>query len=168
MPGSNTARVARYNETSGHSPQKPGAFFHFGLSRIESPRMKAPRTTDVRERALLVGLGLKRVPHLPGHSSSETARESLDELAELARSAGAIVTGSVLQMREAIDPASVVGHGKLDEIRAEAEARQAPLIIFDRQLPPVQQRNLERGAGRRVIDRTQLGLDIFARHARSR
>jgi GTP-binding protein HflX len=71
-------------------------------------------------------------------------------------------------MRDAIDPASVVGRGKLDEIRAEAQARQAPLIIFDRELTPVQQRNLERGVDRRVIDRTQLILDIFARHARSR
>src|SRR5438105_7500245 len=130
--------------------------------------MKTTRTTDVRERALLVGLGLKRAPHIPGRASDETARESLEELAELARSAGAVVVGSVLQMRDAIDPASVVGRGKLQEIRAEAQARQAPLIIFDRELTPVQQRNLERGVGRRVIDRTQLILDIFARHARSR
>ena len=130
--------------------------------------MKTIRTTDVRERALLVGLGLKRAPHIPGHCSDEIARESLEELAELARSAGAVVTGSVLQMRDAIDPASVVGRGKLDEIRAEAQARQAPLIIFDRELTPVQQRNMERGVDRRVIDRTQLILDIFARHARSR
>ena len=130
--------------------------------------MKTARTTDVRERVLLVGLGLKRAPHVPGHSSDETARESLQELAELARSAGAVVVGSVLQMREAIDPATVLGKGKLEEIRAEAQARQAPLIIFDRELTPVQQRNLERGVDRRVIDRTQLILDIFARHARSR
>jgi len=130
--------------------------------------MKTVRTTDVRERALLVGLALKRAPHIPGHSSAEPARESLEELAELARSAGAVVTGSVLQMRDAIDPASVVGRGKLEEIRAQAQARQAPLIIFDRELTPVQQRNLERGVERRVIDRTQLILDIFARHARSR
>jgi GTP-binding protein HflX len=61
-----------------------------------------------------------------------------------------------------------VGRGKLQEIRAEAQARQAPLIIFDRELTPVQQRNLERGVERRVVDRTQLILDIFARHARSR
>jgi GTPase len=130
--------------------------------------MKTTRTTDVRERVLLVGLGLKRAPHIPGHSSDETARESLQELAELARSAGAVVAGSVLQMREAIDPATVLGKGKLEEIRAEAQARQAPLIIFDRELTPVQQRNLERGVDCRVIDRTQLILDIFARHARSR
>jgi GTP-binding protein HflX len=116
----------------------------------------------------LVGLGLKRAPRVPGHGSDEIARESLQELAELARSAGAIVAGSILQMRDAIDPASVVGRGKLEEIRAEANARKAPLIIFDRELTPVQQRNLERGADRRVIDRTQLILDIFARHARSR
>jgi GTPase len=130
--------------------------------------MKTTRTTDVRERVLLVGLGLKRAPHIPGHSSEETARESLDELAELARSAGAVVAGNVLQMREAIDPATVLGKGKLEEIRAEAQARQTPLIIFDRELTPVQQRNLERGVDCRVIDRTQLILDIFARHARSR
>ena len=130
--------------------------------------MKTARTTDIRERALLVGLGLKRAPHVPGHSSDETARESLEELAELTRSAGAVVAGSILQMREAIDPATVVGRGKVDEIRAEAQARQAPMIIFDRELTPVQQRNLEKGVERRVIDRTQLILDIFARHARSR
>ena len=130
--------------------------------------MKTTRPTDIRERALLVGLGLKRPPRVPGHGSDEIARESLEELAELARSAGAIVAGSVLQMRDAIDPASVVGRGKLEEIRAEATARKAPLIIFDRELTPVQQRNLERGADCRVIDRTQLILDIFARHARSR
>ena len=130
--------------------------------------MKTSRTTDVRERALLVGLGLKRTPHVPGHSSDETARESLRELAELAHSAGAVVAGSILQMRDAIDPASVVGRGKLEEIRAAAHAWQVPLIIFDRELTPVQQRNLERGVECRVIDRTQLILDIFARHARSR
>ena len=130
--------------------------------------MKTSRTTDLRERALLVGLGLKRAPHVPGHSSDEAARESLEELAELARSAGAVVVGSILQMRDAIDPASVVGRGKLEEIRAEVQARQVPLIIFDRELTPVQQRNLERGVDCRAIDRTQLILDIFARHARSR
>src|SRR5260370_28497450 len=129
--------------------------------------MKTTRTTDVRERARVVGVGLKSAPPLPGHSTGETARESLEELAELARSAGAIVTGTVLQMREAIDPASVVGHGKLDEIRAEAEARQAPLIIFDRELTPVQQRNLERGVERRGGGRPPPPLGLFSTRARS-
>ncbi len=98
----------------------------------------------------------------------EQGRESLLELVELARSAGAEIAGTVFQLREAADPATLVGRGKLDEIRAEATAHQAPLIIFDSNLSPVQQRNIEEATERRVIDRTQLILDIFARHARSR
>jgi GTP-binding protein HflX len=115
-----------------------------------------------------VGLGLKRPTRVPGHDSGSLARESLEELAGLARSADAVVVGSVLQLREAIDPASVVGRGKLDEIAAEARTHDASLVIFDGNLTPVQQRNLERGIDCPVIDRTQLILDIFARHARSR
>jgi GTPase len=71
-------------------------------------------------------------------------------------------------LRDTADPATLVGRGKLEEIRAEAAARQAPLIIFDSELTPVQQRNIEEVTERRVIDRTQLILDIFAKHARSR
>jgi GTP-binding protein HflX len=100
--------------------------------------------------------------------AGEQGRESLSELVELARSAGAEVAATVFQMRDSADPATLVGRGKLDEIRAEATAHQAPLIIFDSNLSPVQQRNIEEATERRVIDRTQLILDIFARHARSR
>jgi GTPase len=100
--------------------------------------------------------------------AGEQGRESLSELAELARSAGAEIAGTVFQMRDSADPATLVGRGKLDEIRAEAAAHQVPLIIFDSNLSPVQQRNIEAATERRVIDRTQLILDIFARHARSR
>jgi GTP-binding protein HflX len=100
--------------------------------------------------------------------AGELGRESLLELVELARSAGAEVAGTVFQVRESADPATLVGRGKLDEIRAEATAHKAPLIIFDSNLSPVQQRNIEAATERRVIDRTQLILDIFARHARSR
>ena len=100
--------------------------------------------------------------------AGEQGRESLTELVELARSAGAEIAGTVFQMRDAADPATLVGRGKLDEIRAEATAHKAPLIIFDSNLSPMQQRNIEEATERRVIDRTQLILDIFARHARSR
>ena len=117
---------------------------------------------------MLVGLGWKRAPRFPGMPAGEQGRESLSELVELARSAGAEVAGTVFQLREAADPATLVGRGKLDEIRAEATAHKAPLIIFDSNLSPVQQRNIEELTDRRVIDRTQLILDIFARHARSR
>ncbi len=117
---------------------------------------------------LLVGVGLKKAPRLPGTEVGETERESLAELEELARSAGGQVAGSVFQMRETLDPATVVGRGKLEEIKIEARMRDAPLVVFDRNLTPVQQRNIERATDCRVIDRTQLILDIFARHARSR
>jgi GTP-binding protein HflX len=130
--------------------------------------MKTTRPTKTYERVLLIGLGLKRPTRVPGHDSGSLARESLEELAGLARSADAVVVGSVLQLRDAIDPASVVGRGKLEEIGAEARALDASLVIYDGNLTPVQQRNLERGIDCPVIDRTQLILDIFARHARSR
>ena len=120
------------------------------------------------ERALLVGLGWKRAPRFPGMAAGEQGRESLAELVELARSAGAEIAGTVFQVRDTADPATLVGRGKLDEIRAEAMAHKAPLIIFDSNLSPMQQRNIEAATDRRVIDRTQLILDIFARHARSR
>src|SRR5712692_936494 len=130
--------------------------------------MKTQHATANAERALLVGVTWKRAPRIPGFPAGEQGRESLAELVELARSAGAEVAGTVKQVRDSADPATLVGRGKLDEIRAEATARKAPLIIFDGNLSPVQQRNIETATDRRVIDRTQLILDIFARHARSR
>ncbi|HEX4542079.1 MAG TPA: GTPase HflX [Candidatus Acidoferrum sp.] len=129
---------------------------------------KTQHQVSTAERALLVGVGWKRAPRFPGMPAGEQGRESLLELVELARSAGAEVAGTVFQVREAADPATLVGRGKLDEIRAEATAHKVPLIIFDSNLSPIQQRNIEAATDRRVIDRTQLILDIFARHARSR
>jgi len=130
--------------------------------------MKTQHDTSVSERVFLVGIGWKRAPRYPGMPTGEQGRESLAELVELARSAGAEITGTIFQLRDTADPATLVGRGKLDEIRAEATARQAPLIIFDSELTPMQQRNIEEATQCRVIDRTQLILDIFARHARSR
>jgi GTP-binding protein HflX len=130
--------------------------------------MKTTQPTSSAERALLVGVTWKRARRIPGTPAGEQGRESLAELVELARSAGAEVTGTIYQVREAADPATLVGRGKLDEIRAEATAHKAPLIIFDGNLSPMQQRNIEEATERRVIDRTQLILDIFAKHARSR
>ena len=115
-----------------------------------------------------MGVGWKRARRFPGMPAGEQGRVSLAELVELAKSAGAEIAGTVFQVRDSADSATLVGRGKLDEIRAEANAHQAPLIIFDSNLSPVQQRNIEELTERRVIDRTQLILDIFARHARSR
>src|ERR1700739_2988609 len=130
--------------------------------------MKTPQSLDNRERVLLVGVGLKKAMRGYAGDPSAAGRDSLVELEELAESAGAKIAGSIMQVREALDPATLVGRGKLDEIRAEAEAHHVPLVIVDHNLTPVQLRNMEKGIGTRVIDRTQLILDIFASHARTR
>lgn len=130
--------------------------------------MKTSHETATHERALLIGVGWKRKPRFPGMAAGEPERESLLELVELARSAGADVAGTVFQMRSAPDPATLVGGGKLEEIKAEASALDAPLLIFDADLSPMQQRNIEQATECKILDRTQLILDIFARHARSK
>jgi GTP-binding protein HflX len=94
--------------------------------------------------------------------------ETLQELSELATSAGAQVVGSVLQRSPDPDPATLVGRGKVREIGASAGDVWADSVIFDHDLTPTQLRNLERALELRVIDRTQLILDIFARRARTR
>src|SRR5437764_10232577 len=149
---------------------------------------------DGRERAFLVGIDYKRrkpsriaaqakasakpvrdeegaEPEKPAakeESFAFSAEESLDELRELASSAGAEVVGEVLQARDKPDPATLIGKGKLEEIKGAAAMAHADLILFDHDLSPSQQRNIEAEVDRRVIDRTQLILDIFARHARTR
>jgi len=147
---------------------------------------------DSRERAFLVGLdyrprtrnGGRRLrtagaqaarDAATGASSSQpssmpefSAKESLDELRALATSAGASVVGELLQRRDRLDPATLIGAGKLEEISGAAASVYADLILFDRDLSPSQQRNIEGVLHRRVIDRTQLILAIFARHARTR
>src|SRR5258707_3709760 len=130
--------------------------------------MKTQQQVSRAEPALLVGVGWKRAPRFPGMPAGDQGRESLAELVELTRSAGAEVVGTVFQVRDAADPATPVGRGKPDEIRAEATTHDAPLIIFDSNLSPMQQRNIEKATECRVIDRTQLILDVLARHARSR
>jgi len=100
--------------------------------------------------------------------SDFSAQESMAELRELAASAGAEVVGEFIQSREKPDPATLVGRGKLEEIAGAAASAQADLVIFDHDLLPSQQRNVEDAVKVRVIDRTQLILDIFARHARTR
>ncbi|HTK95533.1 MAG TPA: GTPase HflX [Terriglobales bacterium] len=97
-----------------------------------------------------------------------SAEESMAELRELATSAGAQVVGEVLQGRDRPDPATIIGRGKLEEIKGAAAMANADLVLFDHELSPSQQRNIEDEVDRRVIDRTQLILDIFARHARTR
>jgi GTP-binding protein HflX len=103
-------------------------------------------------------------PNIPEFS----AEESLDELRALASGAGAEIAGEFLQRRDRPDPATLIGRGKLAEIAGAAASVSADLLLFDHDLTASQQRNIEKVVGTRVIDRTQLILDIFARHARTR
>jgi GTPase len=92
----------------------------------------------------------------------------MEELGQLARSAGASVVGSVIQEKPRLDPATLIGSGKVEEVARMAEEKRADVLLFDHELSPVQQRNLEQAVGRKTLDRTQLILDIFARRARTR
>ena len=95
------------------------------------------------------------------------AEVSLDELEELAKTAGAEVIGKIIQKRQHAEAATFVGYGKLAEIIMFCETQDVDLLIFDSELTPSQQRNLEKLTKVRVIDRTMLILDIFAARARS-
>jgi GTPase len=94
--------------------------------------------------------------------------DSRAEFRELALSAGAEIAGEFLQRRDRPDPATLIGKGKLQEIAGAVASSHADLVLVDHELSPSQQRNIEEEVQARVIDRTQLILDIFARHARSR
>ena len=95
------------------------------------------------------------------------AQVSMDELEELARTAGAVVAAKIIQKRDKPDSATYVGSGRLEEIKSYTEANDVDLLIFDGELTPSQQRNIEDETDIRVIDRTTLILDIFAARARS-
>jgi GTPase len=114
----------------------------------------------LRQRALLVGTGA-------GTRNLDDAEASLAELALLADTAGADPVESVLQRRDTPDPATYIGKGKADELRGLADALDVDVVIFDDELSPAQQRNLEKLFGRDVVDRVALILDIFAQHAHS-
>jgi GTP-binding protein HflX len=101
-------------------------------------------------------------------TSGFSSEDSLDELRALATSAGAEIAGEFTQRKDRPDPATLIGKGKLEEIAGASASVSADVILFDHDLSPSQQRNIERVVHTRVIDRTQLILDIFARHARTR
>ena len=114
-----------------------------------------------RERAALVGL-------IAGRTRRHDAERSLDELAGLAQAAGADVALRVLQERPKADPATFLGSGKIKGLAASCAESGVQVVVFDNELSPAQLRQIEEVVGRKVIDRTQLILDIFARRARTR
>jgi GTP-binding protein HflX len=118
-------------------------------------------TPQERERAALVGL-------FSGPSRQFDPEHSLDELAGLASAAGASVVLRILQERPKPDPATFIGSGKVTSLAAACDESRTDVVIFDNELTPAQLRNLEKALDRKVVDRTQLILDIFARRAQTR
>ena len=113
-----------------------------------------------RERIVLVGVVF-------AWSSLPVVEADLDELAELVGTAGADVVARVTQRRDQPDPATYLGRGKAQELRELSEANDADTVVFDDELSPAQQRNLDHILGRTAIDRTEVKLDIFAQNART-
>jgi GTPase len=120
-----------------------------------------PDNRKKAERALLVGVAT-------GPGGRARTESSVEELGLLAKSAGAHVVGQLIQERQRKDPATLIGRGKVEDVARISEEKRADLLVFDDELSPAQQRNLEQAVGRKTVDRTQLILDIFARRARTR
>jgi len=122
-----------------------------------------------RERTLIVGVevtGRRRSAQADLDQPADI-EESLEELAALVESAGAEVTGRFKQARPALDAATLLGSGKVTELKALIDADEVDTVVFDHELTPTQLRNLDRLLQVKVVDRTQLILDIFARRART-
>ena len=144
------ARSAALRLRPGHIPASPDE--DDGPEARELPRASAEVPAQASERT---------APKLG-------AEESLAEFRELVASAGGEVAAELMQRRPRPDAATLVGEGKVEEIVAVAASAAADLVLFDHDLSPTQLRNLEAAMPCRVLDRTQLILDIFARHARTR
>lgn len=121
---------------------------------------------NLRERALCVGLNITQNTRRMNNDVS--IEDSINELEELAKAAGAEVVGSLIQNRPTIDTATYLGSGKIEEIKNYAESLDATMVVFNDELSGAQTRNIEKIIGKKIIDRTTLILDIFAQRANSR
>src|ERR1700722_8663481 len=115
---------------------------------------------EIRERIVLVGVTFP-------HGTTSATEAGLDELERLVDTAGADVAGRIIQRRTAPDSATYLGRGKAEELLEMCLAVDADTVVFDDDLSPAQQRNLEKILGRTAIDRTAVILDIFAQNART-
>lgn len=129
------------------------------LEEEMSRNRQVTRRAETRDRAILVSVAT---------GLTSDAEESLAELAELATSAGVVVQDQIIQRRSAVDPRTVLGRGKLDELLIRALQLGADMMIFDQELAPAQVRSLSEATDLKVVDRAQLILDIFAQRAQSR
>ncbi len=155
------ARLGYYRGRPAKTPvnETSSAFIH---PWRQPPTVKEIRRTEsvVSESAILVGV---KLADRNGHP------DALEELEGLAEAAGTQVVGKLTQRREAPDATTYLGKGKVEELTRLAHAEMADVIIFDNDLSPGQTRNLEKATGVKVLDRSELILDIFAnRRGRTR
>jgi GTP-binding protein HflX len=166
---STESKVSRRSGRSSQQNLPPGMrkerAFLVGLDYRTRKRTAGPNLTSGAQAARDTATTAKSRPVSDPQFSAE---ESLAELRDLATSAGAEIAGEILQRRDRPDPATLIGRGKLEEIAGAAASVSADLLLFDHDLTASQQRNIESVVHARVIDRTQLILDIFATHARTR
>jgi len=167
-----SGRRTRRHRNSEDSPEAIGVD-----ERLAGGRIHMTRTTDGRDMQELRDRGWKQkrleercvlVGVVFPNFTREQETENLDELERLADTAGATVVGRVMQERSEQDVRTYIGRGKLEELVELCKRLDANLVIFDEALSPAQARNLEAVLQRNVIDRAELILDIFARHARTR
>ena len=146
-------------------PRHPSQLEEDFLELIENLEAELARTrkarsaSDKRDRAILVSVTTR---------STADAEESMAEMAELSRSAGVVVLDHVIQRRNELDPRTLVGSGKLKQLLVHAMQLGVDMIIFDRDLSPAQVKSINAATDIKVVDRTQLILDIFAQRAQSR
>ena len=159
------ARKAAEHAAASSSHFEDGPEVEGNRSASAAPTIDGPEglALDGRE-------GLTAASARPGRGLSvdDDAESGFAEFRELVKSAGAEIAGEIFQRRPRPDPATLVGKGKLEEIAAVTRSSSASVVLFDHDLSPTQLRNLEEVIPARVVDRTQLILDIFARHARTR
>jgi GTP-binding protein HflX len=158
------ARASRSYEVVGPRPYgQPQPHFGQLITSLEEEFARRARTREVqRERAMLIHVGDKRA------GGMNRAKSSLAELSSLAETAGVTVADRVIQLRDHIDPKLVLGKGKLDEVVTRAIDLDVGVLIFDRELSPSQSHGIASSTDLRVLDRSQLILDIFAQHAATR
>ncbi len=136
--------------------------FEPDAARLDASLVAELRDVSPTEPGIIVGV------EISSERDAWSVEASLDELAQLAATAGVRVVGRLAQRLRAPNPSTLIGSGKVEEVKAAAEDLSAEVIIFDRELSPRQQRNLERVFDMKVLDRTALILDVFAGHARTR
>lgn len=165
-PDDTDTETKPYREIGPITPGRMDVDFGSLIANLESEFAKTSRTRVVRAkdgRAILVHVGEKKK-----QGALAAAEESLRELRELSHTAGVEVVDSVLQLRDHIDPRLVLGKGKLEDVLLRSAELDAETLIFDRNLSPSQASAIAKITDLKIIDRSQLILDIFAQRAESK